>query len=228
MKYLTTTTAAILAILLVTFAACKKDEVAKDADKFDINSPVGYFIYVKQQVQTNDSATGILQGLYEFLPEKKLRMHEAISDGNNSRLFSYEVVDGHVIALTDSDLKFVIENGQVTSNYTHFRMLALLKASETNQLAGKTFSGTYYKSDRSVLHQNFFYSFAGKDNKVDAGFSVGTALRTENYRSIGNIAARIAVVGNDDLEFMVLMNGKLEVSYYDKNLDALYHGSFAQ
>jgi len=217
----------ISAILLISFTSCKKDKVAQ-SDKFDINNPVGYFIYVKQQVQASDGGTGMLQGLFEFLPEKKIRRHEPTSDGNNSRLLPYEVVNGNVVSLTDSDLQFTIENGQVTSNYLHFKTLALLKGAETNQLAGKTFVGTYYKSDKNVLHQNFFYSFAGKDNKVGAGFTVGTASRTENYSTIGNIGARVAVVGNADLEFMVLVNGKLEVSYYEKNSDVLYYGSFNQ
>ena len=220
--------AMVSAILLITFAACKKEKIAKNADKFDINNPVGYLIYVKQLVQTSDGDTTIIQGLFEFLPEKKLRRHEATSDGHSSRMLPYEIVNGNTVALTDSDLQFIIDDEHVSSNYAHFKTLALIKAAETNQLTGKTFTGIYYRPDKSVLHPNFFYSFAGNDNKVDAGFRVGTTMRTENYSTIGNIAARVAVVGNDDLEFMVLLNGKLEVSYYDKNIDVLYNGSFTK
>lgn len=216
-----------LLILAITCSACKKDKVA-ESDKFDINSPVGYFIYVTQLVDIGGGDTQAVQRLFEFLPEKKIRIHEATSDGNNGRSIAYDIVDNNVVALVDSDLQFTIENGKVSSNYPHFETLALLKASGTNQLAGKTFAGTYFKPDKSVLHQNFFYSFAAEGNKVGAGFTVGNALRTENYSSIGNIAARVAVVGNADLEFMVLVNGKLEASYYKKNIDAVYYGSFSQ
>lgn len=213
-------------ILLISFTSCKKDKVA-ESDKFDINNPVGYFIYVKQLVNIGGGDTQAVQRLFEFLPEKKIRIHEATSDGNNSRSIAYEVVDNNVVAIADSDLRFTIEKGQVSSNYPHFKTLVLLKGADTNQLAGKTFAGTYYKPDQSVLHQNFYYSFSA-NGKTDVGFKPDVVIRTENYSSIGNIAARVAVLGNADLEFMVLVNGKLEVSYYEKNSDVLYYGSFNQ
>lgn len=214
-------------VLLVTFSSCKKDNLA-ESDKFDINSPVGYFIYVKQLADIGGGDTQAVQRLFEFLPGKKLRIHEATSDGNNTRSIPYEVTDHNVLALADADLRFTIEKGQVSSNDPHLKTLALLKGADTNQLAGKTFAGTYYKPDKSVLHQNFYYSFSANGKKTDVGFKPDVVIRTENYSAIGNIAARVALVGNADLEFMVLVNGKLEVSYYQKNLDILYDGSFSQ
>src|SRR5690606_41444259 len=88
----------------------------------------------------------------------------------------------------------------------------LIKEPASIQLAGKSFSGTYYKGDKSILPQNFFYSFAADGNTVDAGFNPETAERTENYTPVGNIAAR-AVLDNGDTEFMVLVNGQLKVNY---------------
>jgi hypothetical protein len=122
-------------------------------------------------------------------------------------------------------------NNSVTSNKERFKEIVVIKASGRNQLTGKTYAGTYYKSDRSVLHQNFLYSFASDGETVNAGFIPGTIERTERYTKIGNIAAR-AALDNGDFEFMILVNGKLEVNYQTAiNFPSLlpnFHGTFTQ
>ena len=70
MKYLRKTLTMASMILLINFTSCKKDKVA-ESDKFDINNPVGYFIYVKQLVNIGGGDTQAVQRLFEFLPEKK-------------------------------------------------------------------------------------------------------------------------------------------------------------
>ena len=98
-------------------------------------------------------------------------------------------------------------------------------------IAGCKKSSNDPKSDKSVLHPNFFYSFSAIENKVGAGLNTGTVIRTENYISIGNIAAwvdDVAGVGNEDKEFMVLVNGKLEVGYHQKKPYMDYYGTFTQ
>lgn len=213
-------------ILLITFTSCKKNEVRKEEGKpkFDINNPIGYFIYLKL---ANDDGTWIIPTLMEFRPGKTLLHHTAMG----SQIYPYEVIDEHIINLVGLNYRFVIEEGKVTTEVARFKEVALLKAEETNRLAGKTFAGSYYKPDKSVLHPNFFYSFSTSENKVGAGLNTGTVTRTENYISIGNIAAwvnDIAGVGNEDKEFMVLVNGKLEVSYYQKKPYQEYYGTFTQ
>ena len=211
----------ISVILLISFASCKKDKVAK-SDEFDINNPVGYFIYLKLG---NDDGTGIRPTIMEFRPGKTLKDYSAMG----SRTYPYEVIDGNVINLVGlDDYRFVIEDGKITTEFVPFKEVALLKAEETNQLAGKTFAGIYYKRDGSVLHPNFFYNFSGNENKVGAGLNTGTVTRTENYTSIGNIAAMVDVAGTEDKEFMVLVNGKLEVGYYQDKPYSEYYGTFTQ
>jgi len=222
MKHVSKTMTVASIILLVAFSACKKNNPEKDVgkSKFDINNPVGYFVYLKM---ANDDGTWIIPTIMEFMPGKTLKHYTAMA----SQTYSYEVIDGNVINLVGLNYRFVIEDGKITTEVARFKEVALLKAEETNQLAEKTFAGIYYKPDGSVLHPNFFYNFSGNENKVGAGLKTGTVIRTENYTSIGNIAAVAAIPGNEDKEFMVLVNGKLEVSYYQKNPYSEYYGSFS-
>jgi len=223
MKHLINTMTTALVVLLITFMSCKKNEVEKEKEKpkFDINNPVGYFIYLKM---ANDDGTWIVPTILEFRPGKTLKHYTA----RDSQTYAYEILDGNVINLVGLNYRFVIEDGKITTEVTRFKEVTLLKAEETNQLAGKTFAGIYYKPDGSVLHPNFFYNFSGNENKVGAGLKIGTVIRTENYTSIGNIAAVAAIAGNEDKEFMVLVNGKLEVSYYQKNPYSEYYGTFTK
>ncbi|WP_316814255.1 hypothetical protein [Pedobacter heparinus] len=219
------TAATYIFVLFVSLTACKKDNAQKEDEnlKFDINNPVGYFIYVKYG---NGTTVAYRSWLFEFQPGKTLKFYD--SEGNGSNTYTYEIIDGNIVGIKKMDFRFTIDDGKITSDDPYLKDLALIKASQTNQLAGKTFAGTYYDPRGAVLHKNFFYSFAAKDNKVGAGLNIGTVLRTENYSSIGNIAAWVDIAGNDDGEFMVLVNGKLEVSYYQKTPYALHSGSFSQ
>nr|WP_121272079.1 hypothetical protein [Pedobacter schmidteae] len=219
MKSLINNVMAVSMMILLTFASCKKNEVKKEEAKFDINNPVGYFIYVRFSINGSWPSSW----LFEFSPGKTLKFHEA--SAVNGQVYTYEVIDGNIISLKGLNYRFLIENGKITSE--NFEQVALVKASETNQLRGKTFAGTYYKPNHSVLHENFFYSFSSTENKVDAGFKVGTAVRTETYKTIGNIAAWADKDGTGDIEFLLLLDGKLEVNYYNKTIGTRYYGSFS-
>jgi len=210
---------------IIMFTSCKKDKVGKDDDKsaFDINNATGYYIYVKYG---NGSTVAYRPWLFEFGPGKTLKFYDASAEGNGTHIYPYEVIDGNIVGIKEMDFRFAIENGKVTSNDAILGGPILIKAPQTNQLAGKTFAGTYYYASGGVLHKNFFYSFAPRENKVGAGLNIGNVVRTENYSSIGNIAAWVAIAGSDDLEFMVLVNGKLEVSYFQKKPYAVHSGSF--
>lgn len=217
----------LVMLLSLLLPSCKKEHVGKDADpnQFDINNPLGYFIYVKA---VKDDGSSPKPMLFEFGIGKTFKLYGATPDGNGSTITAYEVTDGNVVALAGSDVRFVIDKDRITSNDPRFIELALIKAPEINQLTGKTFAGTYYKSDTSIHHSNFFYSFSGNGSEVGAGINIGTIVRTENYNSIGNLAAWVDVSRNNDVEFMVLVNGKLEVNYYQKKDNTRYYGSFTQ
>lgn len=231
MKYLKQLLLALL-VIVSTLSSCKKNELNKEEDKpkFDINNPVGYFIYGKRS-NDNGSLTALL---FEFGPAKTVWQYSATTQNNGKQTYAYEVIDDHILVIkADIDYRFVIENDQVTNEqtpgpYNKLSALALMKASESNLLAGKTFTGTYYKHGGIVLHQNFYYSFSASGGKVDVGFKPETIIRTENYSSIGNIAALIDVAGNNDVEFMVLINGKLETAYAQKTPSDRYYGDFSQ
>ncbi|WP_448633955.1 hypothetical protein [Pedobacter panaciterrae] len=130
MKYLIKTMAMASVILLITFASCKKNEVRKEEEKpkFDINNPIGYFIYLKL---ANEDGTWIIPTLMEFRPGKRLLHHTAMG----SQIYPYEVIDEHIISLVGLNYRFAIEEGKVTTEVARFKEVALLKAEETN-LAG--------------------------------------------------------------------------------------------
>lgn len=203
---------------MTALTSCSKDDnpiVDEPNETFDVNRPEGYFLYYK--------GGGFLNGLFEFLPGKKVKTHGA----GNSNIREYTVVDNNIdIEGGIGTVRFVVEGDSVWSPDPYYTETALIKAPESDQLAGRTFSGTYYNADMSVLHSNFFYSFAASGNTVGAGFDVGTSVRTENYTSIGNFAAR-AELGNGDTEFMVLVSGTLEVNYRASN-HVFHYGTFTQ
>ena len=121
--------------------------------------------------------------------------------------------------------KFIVDGKTVHSDLKGFEELALIKNPIYNQLEGKTFIGTYYKANGDVLHPNFFYTFT--NYQVSAGLKLGTVIRTKNYIAVNSIVC-YNLLANGDIETMALINGKLEVNYYDKANQALYHGSFTQ
>lgn len=211
-----------LLMLAITFSSCKKEVVKKEEEKpkFDINNPVGYFIYSKQTL------SGLWPSIWllEFRPGKTLKLYEA-SPLRDGQIISYEVIDGNIVSLKGMNYRFLIENGEITS--PNFATVALIKAAETDLLSGKTFAGTYYTPEHKVYHEKFFYSFSDKEKKVNIGFNVGATVRTETYRTVGNIAAWVDKNGAGDIEFLLLLNGKLEVNYYD-NRGIRYYGTFNQ
>jgi len=205
------------------FTSCSKDDdmlPEPEEETFDIHNPEGYFLYVKQSRADGSRSSSLL---FEFMPgEKKLRV---ISVFATYRTFEYTVIDKSMIELSNG-YRFIFEGNSVSSSEVTYREIVLIKASESDQLIGKTFSGTYYKSDKSVLHQNFFYRFAS-GRLVHAGFNPAATERIESYTAIGNFAARVEL-GNYDTELMVLVNGKLEVTYYAAAAANSYYGTFTQ
>ncbi|NGM61749.1 hypothetical protein G5B30_07455 [Sphingobacterium sp. SGG-5] len=209
----------LLLLGMVALMSCSKDDNIQPEETFDINNPEGYFIYAKH-FNPDGSYRNIY--VYEFMPGKRLNERNA----NGDRIETYIILDDNTINVGNGAFYLSFNGDLVTSNIGGIEDGTLIKAPESNQMAGKTFTGTYYKADESVLHHNFFYSFAAGGNTVDAGLNVGTTLRTENYTPIGNFAAR-AELENGDVEFMVFVNGKLEVTYKTKGGGAgWYHGTF--
>lgn len=202
-------------IFLMVFAGCKKN-----SPKPDVFNMTNYVIVGKL-------ADGRPYVLDFEAGDKATLTHLSVSG------CKYSYTDGVLkLIINEGELvcSFVIENGRIKSYQgpVIISTYDLVAIPATNQLAGKTFSGTYYKPDKSVLHQNFFYSFAPDGNKVGAGYAVGTpAVRIENYTLIGNIAAWVNIANSSDIELMVLINGKLEVGYYNSSQDR-YTGSFIQ
>lgn len=200
-------------LLLLVLASCKKNDPKPEV--FDI---------------TKHIIAGKVSFGYPYII--------TIEPGNRAKLTSYGISDG-TYTYTDGVLNFNFNDGEVICSFTIenggikkytgpvlINSYNLIKVPETNLLAGQTYKGTYYRLDNTVLHQNFFYSFSG--NKVDVGYSVGNAVRTEDYTSIGNIAALVDIKDSDDHELMILINGKLEVGYSQSNPGAEYVGSFTQ
>lgn len=208
------------------FTSCSKDDNMQpepERETFDIHNPEGCFLYV---LDARGDGSDPVIWLYEFLPGKILRRHSVSKYFD----FPYTIRDGNTIVSGD-DREFVFEGDTILSDYLFFREIVLIKTQANYLLSGKTFSGTYYKKDKSILHQNFFYSFHADRFWVDAGFSPGTPMRTEEYTTIGGFAAR-AELANGDKEFMVLVNNKLQVNYRVKtdsySLWPNYHGTFTQ
>jgi hypothetical protein len=212
----------LIVVFCLLFAACKKEGNSKETDteKFDINNPVAYYIYAKYVEPNRQEANPLL---FKFNPGKTMTFYHA---GGNADTLPYVIFDGNTIYL--GDILFTIDNGKITKSNAEFTDLTLIKEPETNQLAGKTFTGTYYKFDGSAWNQNYFYSFAGNENKVSAGINVGSVQRTDHYSPIGNIAAWVDTPENDYRELMVLVNGKLEVGYFSLEPRGWYYGSFTK
>jgi len=200
-------------LLILVLASCKKDDPKPevfDITRFVIAGKVSfghpYIIAMEPGNKATLTSHGFSEGTYTYV------------DG----VLSFNFTDGEVVCA------FTIENDNIKAfdGPALINTYNLIKVPETNQLAGKTFAGTYYRLDNTVLHQNFFYSFYANHNKVGVGYTVGTPVRTENYTIIGNIAALVDIENSDDRELMVLINGKLEVGYRQSNPSATYIGSF--
>ncbi|NGF57526.1 hypothetical protein G5B00_13490 [Parapedobacter sp. SGR-10] len=218
----------LLAILALS--ACKKDDPSEEETGFDINNPEGYMIFTKYTCPDCYSSNYIY--LFDFLPGKRIRTYSSYLATSEA---DYTVVGGNTIVtdpLGGFSYTFTFANRRITDvQNPHFTFsdTTLIQKSTVNQLAGKTFKGKYYRKDGTVLHENFWYRFAG-DNKVEvSALASGITQRTESYVNVGNIAAWVKSVSgaNTDSEIMVLVDGKLEVNYRDQTGGVkVYHGTF--
>jgi len=209
----------LLMLGIAALTSCGKDDDPQPRETFDINHPEGYFLYVKQSNQDGSYRSTFL---FEFMPGKLIKVYVP----NGYDISAYTIIDDNAIDLM-GDIRFVFSDNLITSSREDFKEIVLIKAPGRNQLAGKTFTGTYFNADMSTLHSNFFYHFAAKGNTIDAGLNVGATLRTESYTPIGNFAAR-AELDNGDTEFMVLVNGKLEVNYKADGIAGNHYGTLEE
>jgi len=218
-------TRSLLILLIGGMAAltsCSKDDGARPSETFDIRQLEGHYLYVRQS-NLDGSVPGFM--LMEFMGGQILKL-SAVSEDRN---IPYTIVNTNTIEILDS-VRIVFERDSIWSTLELLTEFALIKAPESDQLAGKTFTGTYYHADKSVLHQNFYYRFAAGGNTFDAGFNLGTVERTESYTPINPIAAR-ATLDNGDTEFMIWVNGQLKVNYKVYSPESTwpdFHGFFTR
>ncbi|MFS0490817.1 hypothetical protein [Leadbetterella byssophila] len=213
-------------LLLIALTSC--DDEKKEPQKFDLSTAdlSQYFIFSK--VKYNAGITKNEVRLFDFEPGEKVKTITLSKIGNSN----YTVVDNNTLKINSPNILLTFnEKGEVTTtnlvvdDYT-YEEFHLIKKAENNQLSGKTFSGTYYIGDGSVLHQSFFYQFDAGSMKVGTNFP--KADREGSYTNIGNLAAyndKIAGLSNDR-EIMFLHEGKLHVSYHDYRNFKIYYGTF--
>lgn len=192
----------MLSILSAIFA-CKKDKNIVPEAQFDLNNPQGYAIVITPSDKEN------MPAILLFPSENKLVVRYHDVKGIADIPFT---VNGTELKIADAVFK--IENSKITGFNQLIGKATLVKIPANNQLAGKTFTGLFYKADGSVLHPRFFYSFDASNNKVAAGFEVGNTLRTENYAPIANMAAYIKNDASQYNEFIVKMPDGSVISNY--------------
>lgn len=218
------TTSITIIVLCFLLGACKKDNIDAEADNngFDIHNPVGYYVYVRSRAA--DQITAFKPG--------SILVHHWFKTSPLDK--PYQIVDGNMIEA--SFMKIGFQNGKLVS-YQHngfeYGDIHLIKQPGTNQLAGRTFAGKLYRTGDIVVHQNFFYSFDKEELKVGVGTINGQVQRTEPYQLTGNFAASKTTPNftenqKTDVEWMVFLNGKIEVSYYDAYANAIYYGTFEE
>lgn len=198
------------------------------ATLFDISNIQEYFIYSKFQ----DDGSYIYKVLLDFQPDNKF-IWQNVSVRSTG---PYTLRDDNTTITTENGggPTLTIDNGKIigitqsTRTFSDFTFIH--KPSTTPSLVGKTFVGSYLRSNGTILHQNFFYRFKA-NNQVEVGANAGTSTtRTETYTPIGNIGAWVQSVSgtNGHRELLLLINGKLEVSYLEASPFMLHHGSFAE
>lgn len=204
MKAFKNSSTLLVLIISIVILSCKKDKNANKSG-FDINNPQGYAIVMMNNTAQPTPVIAV------FREGNKVTLASTSTYGTST----FEVVNDEIIIDDDGyKLPFKIQNGKIISYKNSLKSAELIKIPAEDQLADKTFTGTYYKNDGSVLHPNFYYSFHSFGNKVDAGFKVGTSLRTENYVPIGNVAAFIR--NGNYVEFVIKMpDGNVISNYRD-------------
>lgn len=212
--------------------SCKKSKVEKEEDTeeepfFDTNKAEDYYIYAKVFPDGNT-----MKVLFDFQPDKQVTSWRS----GWKTTSPYTITENNTVISFDVDhTKITVDKGVVTgitSEGLTFFDITPIKKSDVGSLTEKIFVGSYLRSNGDVLHQNFFYRFIG-NNKVEVGRNTGaTTERTEDYEPIGNIGAWVEEVSNTNghSELLLLINGRLEVNYYDKNSNpaSYHHGSFEE
>lgn len=199
--------ATLIFALLLSLSSCKKDPVAPS---FNINNPKGYAIVYSHR---NDYPAPIIA---VFNEGNKVTYGSVNTYGNAS----FRVNNDELILDDDGiDLVFKIQNEKIVSYSDNIKTAELIKIPEENQLLGKTFTGVYYHTNGTVLHQKFFYNFQSFGNKVEVGYDVGNTIRTESYTPMGNIAAFIQ---NNGVEFIIKMPDGRIISNYRNNVSNAY------
>jgi hypothetical protein len=212
----------LLTFLQVAFMCRQKEEVKpseKDLIGIDLDDPVGRCLYLELP---SDLSNRFL--ILEFAPNNFLNVYGVTVP--NPLPIPYERPGDRIIRITGGDFHFE-EGGIVSSVSANFKRLLLLPEASTNQLAGKTFEGKYHRENGSVLHENYFYSFSKTGTELQAGFQVGSPVRTATYIRIGNWGA-VSRVNNGDLEVMVLVDGKLEVDYYSQEVESTHTATLSE
>ncbi|WP_344673720.1 hypothetical protein [Sphingobacterium kyonggiense] len=213
--------------------ACKKNDAA-EAPAFDIGQLDQYCLYVRVASPEVPNST-----VSDFIFDFKTGNIAELGSLEGLYTLTTKVMEDNSVKISmglNDYVLFVVEKGKpVIKQWKLFgevTELQLIKKPEINLLKGNTFTGTYYKSNNTVLHENFFYSYSALNNfSLTAGLKVNEpALRGEVYKSLGNIAAYVKKVNSTtaDMEFMILVDGKLRVTYIDRvsNPTQYYHGVF--
>lgn len=201
-------------ILLFSFclsiSSCKKDRISSS---FDINNPKGYAIIMTRNLNYPVPIIAI------FNDGDKLTFAGYETYGNSS----FKVSNNEMILDDDGEeLRFTLQNDKIISHSNSLKTAVLIKVPDENQLLGKTFAGSYYNINGSVLHPKFFYSFDSFTNKVNVGYELGNTIRTENYTSFGNVAAFIQ---HNGVEFIIKMPDGSVISNY-RNVNSTSYGIF--
>ncbi|MDR7131808.1 hypothetical protein J2X69_004173 [Algoriphagus sp. 4150] len=206
-----------LLVCLMFLSGCASSEEPIIPEPETTFNPEGYVIIGKMKDVI------VLDGGLEkpFVMEFKSGNVVTLSTINGQRDDTYQMIGDKLIL--DSFGYFVVEEEALVDEVIvgiNLVSYSMQKLSEVNELYTDTYTGQYLRTDNSVLHNSFFYAFKN-DNQVDAGYHIGEVVRTEKYVPVANLAAWVEAEGYK--EFMVLIDGKLEINYLDKN-GALFHG----
>lgn len=222
---ITKLTTTIICMLLATgmLISCKKDAETVPKEKGIIEDPANYVVYIRLQ---SPSGSAYYDELYDFSPDNKMYTYTPeIPQGairNYSRDGNILKIEGTMVEITQD--KVTNEGGWDIKDF------AILKKQSSNQLAGKVYTGVYYKNDGSVLHPSFFYQFHPSSTTKKAGLVFPTVAREDTYILIGGVAALGKNIPGypGDAELLVLVNEKLYVNYYDSTNDKMYSGIFSK
>lgn len=215
-----------LSCLLCATISCQKANVLDDEIdhlQFNVDRAEDYYIYLKFE----SDVEGIQHALLNFQPNEQLDVHTTQYHYSGT----YVIEKNNATATIDfGELRIILENGRISrilQGDTKYTDVRVLKKSDAASPIGKTFTGSYLRTNGSVLHQNFFYRFIG-DSKYEAGFNPSATVRTETYEPIGNIGAWVINVSDNAAhrELLLFVNGELKVTYMEDE-NRFHHGSFS-